>query len=102
MFECGDLLVRQGISLGNDGNEVDLGVQALHDLNIQGLQRVTCGLDEEDTGVDAVVHDVHAVDLVLGVEVGIVSLLNVVNDGTPRFVIVDEVAEARSIDHGQP
>jgi len=76
-------------------------VQALHDLDVQGLQGVAGGLDEEDAGMDAVVNNVHAVDLVLGIEVGVKALLDVVDDGAPRLVVVDEVAEARGINNGQ-
>ena len=76
-------------------------MQALHDLDVQGLQGVAGGLDEEDAGMDAVVNDVHAVDLVLGIEVGVEALLDVVDDGAPRLVVVDEVAEARGINNGQ-
>lgn len=76
-------------------------MQALHDLDVQGLQGVASGLDEEDAGMDAVVNNVHAVDLVLGIEVGVKALLDVVDDGAPRLVVVDEVAEARGINNGQ-
>ena len=58
-------------------------------------------LDEIDTGMNSVVDDVHAVDLVLCLEVCIESLLNVLNNWSPRIVVVDEVAEAWCIDHGQ-
>ena len=52
------------------------------------------GLDEEDASMNAVVDDIHAVDLVLRIQVGIESLLNVVRDGAPRLVVVDKVAKA--------
>jgi len=100
-LEGGDLLVRQSIGLGNDGNQVDLGVKTLHNLNVERLQRVAGGLDEEDACVDAVVHNVHPVDLVLGIQVSIEALLDVIRDWPPRLVIVDEVTEARGIDNGQ-
>lgn len=76
-------------------------MQALHDLNIQGLQRVTRGLDEEDAGMDTVIHNVHAVDLVLSIQVSIEALLNVVHDGSPRLVVVDKITEARGVDDSQ-
>ncbi len=57
-LELNDLLVGQGISLSDDGDQVDLGVQALHDLNVKRLEGVTCGLDEENAGMNAVVDDV--------------------------------------------
>jgi hypothetical protein len=76
-------------------------VEALHDLNIQGLQRVTGGLDEENTGVDAVVHNVHAVNLVLSIQVGIETLLNVVCDWSPRLVVVDKITKTGGVNDGQ-
>lgn len=62
---------------------------------------MACGLDKEDTRMDSVVDNVHAVDLVLSVKVCIVSTLNIVNNGTPRLIVVDKVTEARCVDHRQ-
>lgn len=59
------------------------------------------GLDEEDTSVDTVVNDVHAVDLVLSVQVCIEALLDVVRDWSPRLIVVDKVTEARRVNNGQ-
>lgn len=100
-LESGDLLVRQSVRLGNDGNQVDLGVKTLHHLNVEGLQRVAGRLDEEDTRVDAVVHNVHPVDLVLGIQVSIEALLDVIRDWPPGLVVVDKVAETRGINNSQ-
>lgn len=100
-LKASNLLVGEGVRLGNDGNQVDLGVEAAHDLNVEGLERVTSRLDEEDTGVDSVVNNVHAVDLVLGVKIGIVALLNVVGDRAPRLVIVDKVTKSGSVNDSQ-
>lgn len=101
MLEQGNLLVRKGVSLGNHWNQVDLGVQAAHDLNVERLQGVAGGLDEVDARVDTVVNDVGTVDLVFGLQVGIVSLLNVLDNGAPRVIVVHEVTKPRRVDHGQ-
>jgi hypothetical protein len=77
-------------------------VKLLHDLNVQGLQRVASGLDEVHNSVDAVVYNVHAVDLVFCLEVGVKSLLDVLDNGVPRLVVVDEIAKAGCVNHGQP
>ena len=82
-LESGDLLVRQSVGLGNDGNQVDLGMKTLHHLNVERLQRVAGGLDEEDAGMDAVIYDVHAVDLILRIEISIVTLFDVIDNGSP-------------------
>jgi hypothetical protein len=101
LLESGNLLVGQGISLGNDGNEVNLGVETAHNLNVQGLQGVARRLNEVDTGVDAVVDNVAAVDLVLSLEIGIVALLDVLDNWAPRVIVVDKVTESGGIDHAQ-
>lgn len=76
-------------------------MQFLHDLHVQGLQRVARGLDEEDHSVDAVIHNVHAVHLLLLVQVGVEPLLNILNNGLPRLVVVDKVTKTRSVNDGQ-
>jgi len=38
LLEESNLLLGEGVGLGNDGDEVDLGVQALHELNVDGLE----------------------------------------------------------------
>lgn len=76
-------------------------MQTTHDFDIERLERVASGLNEVDTGVDAVVDNVHAVDLVLGIEVGIEALLDVLGDWAPGVVVVHEVAEAGGVDHSQ-
>ena len=52
-------------------------------LRFVGYSRVTGGLDEVETGVDAVVNDFLAVDPVLLLQVRVETRLNVLNDGLP-------------------
>lgn len=59
------------------------------------------GLYKVDTGVDTVVDDVCPVNLVLGFQVGVVSLLDVLNNRTPRVIVVHKVTKTWCIDHGQ-
>lgn len=58
-------------------------------------------LDEENTGVNSVVDNVHSVNLVFSVQVGVEALLNVVDNGAPRLIVVNEVAKAGGVDNGQ-
>ena len=62
---------------------------------------MTCRLDEIHAGMHTIVHNIHAVDLVFGVKIGIKSLLDVVYDRLPGFLIVHEITETRGIDHGK-
>lgn len=72
-----------------------------HNLDIKWLEGVASWLEEVDASVDAVVNDVHAVDLVLGIEVGVEALLDVIDDWSPGLVVVDEVSKSRGINNSQ-
>lgn len=91
---------RKGVRLGNHGHHVDDIRQLLEDDNVDRLQRVARGLDEEEAAVDAGVLDVA---LTLGseflAEVGRVLVLDVLDDGVPAAVVVDHVAVAGGIDN---
>ena len=101
LLEQSNLLIGEGVCLGNDRDQVDLGVQPAHNLNVQRFQGVTGGLDEVDTGVDTVVNDVGTVDLIFGLQISIVSLLNVLNNRAPRIIVVHKVTKARGVDDSQ-
>lgn len=58
-------------------------------------------LNEVDARMHAIVHNVHAVDLIFSVKISIETLLNVLNNRSPGIIIVDEIAEAGSIHYGE-
>jgi hypothetical protein len=58
-------------------------------------------LNEVHAGVNSVVNNVHTVDLVLSVQVGIKALLNVVHNWSPGLIIVDKISKARGINNSQ-
>lgn len=76
-------------------------MQAAHDFNVERFQGVACGLNEVDAGMDSVIHNVHSVHLVLGLEIGIESLFNVLHNGSPRVIVVDKISKAGGINHSQ-
>ena len=97
LLEHCNFFIGQGVGLRDDWDQIDLGVQTAHDFNVKGFEGVTGGLDEVDACVNAVVDNVHSVDLILSLEVGVESLLDVLNDWSPRIVVVDEITEARCV-----
>lgn len=101
LLEFDDFLVREGISLGNHGDEVDFGVQLTHEFDINLLERVACGLEEIDAGVDTVVDNLLAVDSVLLLEICVEARLDVFQDGLPAVVVVYKVTEPGSVDDGE-
>lgn len=76
-------------------------MKSAHNLDVKWLEGVASWLEEVDASMDTVVDDVHAVDLVFGVEVGIEALLDVIDNWSPRLVVVDEVAKSRGINNSQ-
>lgn len=76
-------------------------MESTHDFDIQRLERMTRGLDKVHAGMDSIIDNVHAIDLVFGIEVGIKTLLNVLDDGAPGIVIVDKVSESGCINDRQ-
>ena len=101
MLKSHNLLIREGVGLGNNRDKVDLCMQPLHDLDVQRLQGMTRRLDEEDACMDPIVNNIHAVDLVFGIQVSVETLLDVVDNGSPRLVVVHKVTKAGGINNRQ-
>ena len=101
LLEGHHLVISERISLGDNRDKIDLGMQASHDLDIQRFQRVASGLDEINARMYAVVHNVHAVDLVLSVQVCVETLFNVLDNWTPGSIVIDEISKAWRIHNSQ-
>ena len=76
-------------------------MKSAHNLNVQRLQCMASWLNKVHTGVNSVVNDVHSVDLVLGIQVGIEALLDVVYNWSPGLIVVDKVTESGGINNSQ-
>src|SRR4051794_7806048 len=101
LLVTGQIAVAQGISLGNNGDQVDSGAQALHDLNVERLQGVTGGADEVQTSVHAHVNLVGSAGLLLLEHVRLVLVIQELDNGLPRIAVVHVVSEARGINNGE-
>jgi hypothetical protein len=100
LLELGTLLKSQAITLGDDGHDVDKLAQLLEDDDVDGLQGVAGGLDEEQAAVDARVLEVSlTLSSKLLAEVGTVLVLDVLDNGVPATLIVDKIAVARGVDN---
>lgn len=102
LFEVNNLLVRQSIRLGDNWNEVDLGMQSTHDFDIQRLESVAGGLNKVNACMYTVVHDVHPVYLVLRIQISVEACFDVFNDGPPRIVVVNEIAKSWCVYNSEP
>ena len=102
LLELLTLLYRQGVSLGNDGHNIDHVRELLQHNNVDWLQRMSGRLDEEQAAVNAGILDI---TLSLRCEflsqVRGVLILDVLDDGVPAAVVVHQVAIARGVDDVQ-
>ena len=89
------------IGLGNDRNEVDPGRKALHHLNVEWLQSVSCRANEVETGVNAEIDLVATTRLLLLEHVGLVLVIQELNDRLPRIAVVHVVPKTWCIDDGE-
>lgn len=100
LLELLSLLQRQRVGLGNDGDNIDNIRQLLEHDDINRLKRVSRRLDEEEAAVDASVLNVA---LTLGSEllskVRGVLVLDILDDGVPAPVVVDQISIARSVNN---
>lgn len=100
VLELGTLLESQAVALGDDGYDVDKLAQLLEDDNVNGLEGVARWLDEEQAAVDACVLEV---PLTLGgeflAEVGAVLVLDVLDNGVPAALVVDQVTVTGRVDN---
>lgn len=91
----------QSICLRNNGYQVDSGAQSLHHLDIKGLQSVASRSDEVQASVDTEVNLVSTARLLLLEHVGLMLVVQKLDDGHPRVAVVDIVAEAWGINNSQ-
>ena len=102
LLEFQPLLESQGIGLGDDRNDIDNVGKLLQDDDVDGLERVTGRLDEKQAAVNPGVLDVA---LALGSEflsqVGRVLILDILDDGIPAAVVVNQITVAWGVDDVQ-
>jgi hypothetical protein len=91
----------ESVCLGDDGNKVNTRAQPLHNLNVEGLKSVTSGANEVQAGVDAEIDLVLTARLLLLKHVGLVLVVEELDNGHPGIAVVDVVTESRCVDNGQ-
>jgi hypothetical protein len=61
----------------------NLAVETSHELDVEGFERVSGGLDKVDTRMDAIIDDICAVGFIFCFEVGIEAAFDAFQDGFP-------------------
>ena len=99
LLEGSALLEGQAVALGNNRDDVDKLAQLLEHNDVDGLQGVARRLDEEQAAVDAGVLEVSlTLSSKLLAEVGAVLVLDVLDNGIPAALVVDQVAVSGCVD----
>jgi hypothetical protein len=91
----------ESIRLRDNGDQVNSRTQSLHDLNIQRLQCVSSGADKVQAGVNAEVNLIDTAGLLLLQHVGLMLIIQKLDDWHPRIAVVDIVSEARGVDDSE-
>lgn len=91
----------QGIGLGNNGNQVDTGAQALHHLDIERLQGVSSRADEVQAGVNAHVDLLGSAGLLLLEHIRLVLVIQEFDNWLPGVTVVHVVSKSRGINDGE-
>ena len=92
----------EGIRLANDGNDIDAGREALHELNVELSEAMTRRSDKVEESMDTVVSESWvALDARFFRQDVVVLALKIANNFSKGGFVVNLVAEAGSIDNGQ-
>lgn len=100
LLEASQVRWAQRVRLGNHGDQVHTGAQSLHDFDIERLQGMASRSDEVQTCVDTEVNLVGTTGLLLLQHVGLMLVVEELDDGHPGVTVVDVVAEAGGVDDG--
>ena len=119
LLKVEEVVLGEGVGLGDDGDKVDAGAEALHDLNVEGFEagsdvelevsawqifdnsRMAGGTNEVETCVDAEVGLLVPLGLLLLPHIGLVLVVDELDDGQPRVAVVDVVTKSRGVDDGE-
>ena len=101
LLEFGQINRAQGVSFGDDWDQIDTSAKSLHDLNIERLQCVSCWADKVKTGVHTEVNLLCTTRLLFLQHVRFMLVVKKFDDRLPRIAIVDIVAKARGINNSQ-
>lgn len=103
LLESRSFFERQGIRLGDDGNNIDHVVQLSQNLYIKGLQLMTCWRYEKETAVDSGIFDEPwSLCRQFSTQVCRVLIFDVFDYRVPAPVVVDLITVPGSIDNVEP
>lgn len=76
-------------------------MKSAHDFDVQRLESVAGGLDKVNACMYTVIHNVNPVHFVLRIQISVEACFDILNDGPPRIVVVDEIAKTRCVYDGK-
>lgn len=101
MLEFGKISGAQSIGFCNDWDEVNASAETLHDLDVKRFESVTSRSDEVKTRVNAKVDFIRTTRLLLLQHIGLMLVVEELNDRLPGITVVYIVTKSRGINDGQ-
>jgi hypothetical protein len=87
----------EGVSLSDDGDQVDTSAELLHDFNVQGLEAVAGRTDEVQASVHTEIDLLGSARLLLLKHVALMLVVEELDDRLPRVAVVHVVAETGGV-----
>lgn len=97
LLELCEVVRCEGVSLGDDGDQVDASAELLHDFNVQRLEAVAGRANEVQAGVHTEINLLGSARLLLLKHVALMLVVEELDDRLPRVAVVHVVAETRSV-----
>ena len=101
LFEPIQLLFRERVRFGDDGDDVDFVMQRLHKGHVERFQSVPRRGDKVEATMDAIVPNVSSIEAGFVFEVFLKLIVDVGDDGLEAAVVVDGVSVAGSVHDGE-
>ena len=83
LLELCEVVRCEGVSLGDDGDQVDASAELLHDFNVQRLEAVTGGANEVRAGGHTEINLLGSARLLLLKHVALVLVVEKLDNGLP-------------------
>ena len=97
LFEPIQLLFRERVRFGDDGDDVDFVMQRLHKGHVERFQSVSRRGDKVEATMDTIVPNVSSIEAGFVFEVFLKLVVDVGYDGLEAAVVVDGVSVAGSV-----
>jgi hypothetical protein len=101
LLENEEVVLGEGVGFSNNRDEIDTRAETLHDLDVERLQSVSGGPNEVQATMDPEVGLLPTLGLLFLSHIGLVLVIDEIDDWGPRVTVVDIVAESWGVNDAE-